>query len=404
LRTGFFGARIPHAGQEAAHDTQARLGLAFLFSFVSLFTFNPLAPTASAQVDTIVIPAGTPEDNDLNTIGNEHDAQKKVSMYQDFLQKYASNQPAVAYANWQLSQYYQSTGDLQKALECGDKAVAGSPHNLDILTSQVTIAQQLKDNAHIFSYSIQGGEAFNSIAKQPKPADMTDEQFASTVASQKEANKNAYEFFEGAAFNGIAGENDAKTRMDYIEKFTVTFPKSKMDEQVTSYAMLSLSQLQDNHRLISYAEKALAANPNNLPALLLLANNYVDSSEPGALAKAVTYAQKAIVAAKADDPAADKSQKISAGVAHSVMGRAYAKQSKTLPSLSELKSATALLKGNDEQQYAVAAYYLGWDYAKVNKLTEARAILNEAAAIPGPVQQPVKDLLTKVNTARAAGK
>jgi len=378
--------------------------LAFLFSFVSLFTFNFLAPTASAQVDTIVIPAGTPEDNDLNTIANEHDAQKKVSMYQDFLQKYSSNQAAVAYANWQLSQYYQSTGDLQKALECGEKAVAGSPHNLDILTSQVTIAQQLKDNARIFNYSIQGGEAFNSIEKQPKPADTTDEQFASTVASQKDANKNAYDFFEGAAFSGIAGENDAKTRMDYIDKFTLTFPKSKMDEQVTSYAMLSLSQLRDNTRLAAYAEKALVANPNNLPALLLLANNYVDSSEPGALAKAVTYAQKAIVAAKADDPAADKSQKISAGVAHSVMGRAYAKQSKTLPSIGELKSATTLLKGNDEQQYAVAAYYLGWDYAKLNKLTEARAVLNEAAGIPGPVQQPVKDLLTKVNTARAAGK
>src|SRR5246127_1682082 len=218
--------------------------LAFLFSFASLFTFNFLPQTLSAQVDTIVIPAGTPEDNDLNTIANEHDAQKKVSMYQDFLQKYASNQAAVAYANWQLSQYYQGTGDLQKAIECGDKAVAGSPHNLDILTSQVTIAQQLKDNARIFNYSIQGGEAFNSIEKQANPADMTDEQFASAVASQKDANKNAYDFFEGAAFNGIAGENDAKTRMDYIDKFTVTFPKSKMDEQVTSYAMLSLSQLQ----------------------------------------------------------------------------------------------------------------------------------------------------------------
>jgi tetratricopeptide (TPR) repeat protein len=131
-----------------------------------LFTFNFLAPRASAQVDTIVIPAGTPEDNDLNTIANENDAQKKVSMYQAFLQKYASNQPAVAYANWQLSQYYQSTGELQKALECGDKAVAGSPHNLDILTSQVTIAQQLKDNARIFSYSIQGGEVFNSVEKR----------------------------------------------------------------------------------------------------------------------------------------------------------------------------------------------------------------------------------------------
>jgi tetratricopeptide (TPR) repeat protein len=378
--------------------------VAFLFSFVSLFTLGFFTPMLSAQVDTIVIPAGTPEDNDLNVIANQQDAQKKVSMYQDFLQKYSSNQPAIAYANWQLSQYYQSAGDLQKALECGDKAVAGSPHNLDILTSQVTIAQQLKDNARIFNYAIQGGEAFNSIEKQRKPADMSDEQFASTVTSQKDANRNAYEFFEGAAFNGIAGANDAKTRMDYIEKFTVTFPKSKMDEQVTSYAMLSLSQLQDKTRLVAYAEKALAANPNNLPALLLLANNYVDSSEPGALPKAVTYAQKAIVAAKADDPAAETSQKISAGVAHSVMGRAYAKQSKTLPSISELKSATAMLKGNDEQQYAVAAYYLGWDYAKVNKLTEARAILNDAAGIPGPVQQPVKDLLIKVNTARAAGK
>jgi tetratricopeptide (TPR) repeat protein len=376
----------------------------WILTLFTMLTVILLTALVHSQVETIVIPAGTPEDNDLNTIANEQDAQKKVTMYQDFLQKYASNQAAVAYANWQLSQYYQSTGDLQKALECGEKAVAGSPRNLDVLTSQVTIAQQLKDNPRMFKYSIQGGEIFNSIDKQPKPADMSDEQFASIVASQKDASKTSYEFFEVTAFNAIVAETDAKSRMDYIDKFTTTFPKSKMDEQVTSYAMLSLSELKDNHRLIDYAEKALAANPNNLPALLLLANTYVDSSEPGGLAKAISYAQKAVVAAKADDPAAEKSKKISAGVGHSVMGRAYAKQQKTLPSISELKSATTLLKGNDEQQYAVAAYYLGWDYAKVNKLTDARAILNDAATIPGPVQQPVKDLLVKVNTARAAGK
>jgi hypothetical protein len=375
-----------------------------IFGWLIALSLLLLTPALFAQVDTIVIPAGTPEDRDLNAIGNEQDAQKKVTMYQDFLQKYASNPAAVAYANWQLSQSYQGAGDLQKALDFGDKAVAGSPRNLDILTSQVQIAQQLKNNAAMFKYSIQGGDAFDSIEKQSKPADATDQQFASTIASQKEANKSSYDYFENVAFNVIASENDAKTRMDEIDKFTVTFPKSKMDEQVTQYAMLSLSELRDNRRLTQFADKALAANPNNLPALLLLANNYVDSSEAGSLPKAISYAQKAIVAAKADDPSADKSQKISAGVAHSVMGRAYAKQEKTLPSVSELKSALGLLKGQDEQQYAVAAYYLGWDYAKLNKLTEARAVLNEAAAIPGPVQQPSKELLTKVNTARAAGK
>ena len=368
-------------------------------SILALLFFLML-PRGYAQVDKIVIPAGTPEDKNLNLITSEPDAQKKVAMYQDFLQKYASNPVAVAYANWQLSQSYQGAGDLQKATEYGDKAAAGSPHNLDILESQVTLALQAKDNARAFKYAQQGGEAFDSIDKQPKPADVTDEQFATMVASEKETNQSSYEFFEGAAFNAIVGEPDAKTRMDYIEKFTGTFPNTKMQEQVASYAMLSLSELKDNRRLIAYAEKALAANPNNVPALLLLANAYVDGPEPG---KAVPYAQRAIAAAKADDPAADRSRKVSAGVAHKTLGVVYAKQAKTAASIAELKSATALLKGQDEQQYAVAAYFLGWDYAKLNRLSEARAILTDAAAISGPVQQLSKDLLLKVNSARASG-
>jgi tetratricopeptide (TPR) repeat protein len=368
------------------------------------FAFLLLSSLVYSQVEKISIPAGSPEDQALTLISNEQDASKKTAMYQDFLQKFASNPTAVAYGNWQLSQYYQSTGDLAKAKECGEKAAAGSPHNIDILVSQVTIAQGLKDNAAMFKYSLQGGEAYDSIEKEPKPADISDQEFASRVASDKDANKSSYDFFESAAFSAIATETDSKTRMDYIEKFTPVFPNSKFDDQVASLAMLSLSELKDSRRLIAYAEKALTANPDSLPALLLLANTYADSSDPGGLAKSVTYAQKAIAIAKADDPAADKSKKISAGVAHSTLGRAYAKQGKTVPSITELKTATTLLKGQDDQQYSVAAYFLGWDYAKLNRLTEARAVLNDALAVQGPMQPSIKDLLSKVNSARAAGK
>lgn len=367
--------------------------------FAVLFFFL-MSSLGYGQVDKIVFPAGTPEDKDLNLITSEPDAQKKIAMYEDFLQKYASNPVAVTYADWQLSQQYQAAGDLQKATDYGDKAVAGSPHNLDILESQVTLAIQTKDNAKAFKYAVQGGEAYVSIDQQPKPADMTDEQFASTIATEKDTDQSSYEFFEGAAFNAIVAETDAKTRMDYIDKFASTFPKTKMQEQLASYAMLSLSELKDTKRLLAYAEKALAANPDNLPALLLLANAYVDSPEP---AKAVPYAQRAIAAAKADDSAADHSRKVSAGVAHSILGRVYAKQNKTAASIPELKSATALLKGQDEQQYSIAAYYLGYDYAKLGRLTEARAVLTELVATPSPVQQLAQDLLTKVNAARATG-
>lgn len=368
---------------------------------VSIFAVLLLAALPSlGQIQSIEIPAGTPEDKDLTAITNELDNQKKVAMYQEFLQKYASNAMAVAYGSWQLSQIYQSTGDLQKALEYADKAGTSAPRNLDIAVSQVTIAEQLKDNASIFKYSIRGGEIYDSIEKQSKPADVSNEQFASDVANQKDQNKNSYDFFKTAAFNAIAAETSAKARMDDIDQFMATFPHSGLDDQISSFAMLSLSELKDNKRLIAFAENRLTQKPDDLPSLVMLANAYADS-EPS---KAIPYAEKAVLAAKADAPDADRARKISAGSAHYVIGRIYANQGKTLPSITELKSATTLLKGQDEQQFALAAYYLGWDYAKLNRLTEARAILSEMVSVPGPVQGLARDLLTKVNTARAAGK
>src|ERR1700693_3713036 len=141
------------------------------------FCFLFLAVRASAQMDKIVIPAGTPEDHDLQEISNEQDAAKKLAMYQDFVQKYSSNPAAVAYGNWQISQTYQASGDLNKALEYGDKALGGSPKNLDILVSQASIAQQAKDNAKLIEYSVKGGEVCSSIGKQPKAEGASDDDF-----------------------------------------------------------------------------------------------------------------------------------------------------------------------------------------------------------------------------------
>jgi tetratricopeptide (TPR) repeat protein len=371
--------------------------LMFLFPLVfSVF--------ARAQLDKISIPAGTPEDQALAAISNEQDPQKKLAMYQDFLQKFSANPAAVAYGNWQLSQAYQAAGDLQKALETGDKALAGSPRNLDILVSQASIAQQMKDVPKTFDYAVRGGELYNSIGKQTKPEGMNDSEFAQRTEEETAAAKSSDEFLEAAAFNAIAGETDAKKRMAYIEHFTPAFPNSRFQEQIASYAMMSLSDLKDTPRLIAYAEKTLTADPNNLPALLLLANAYVDDPKPGSLTKAVTYAQRAITAAKADAPDADRSRKVSAGVAHSTLGYAYMKQDKTAAAIPELKSAAALLKGQDDLQYSNALYRLGFAYAKLSKTTEAREVLQEAVKISGPMQQPSQDLLAKVNAARAKGK
>ena len=377
-----------------------------LLLIILFLSFAVSTPQARAQVDRIVIAAGTDEDHALQAISSEQDPQKKLAMYEEFVQKFSSNPAAAAYGNWQLEQAYQATGDLQKSLDYGDKALAGSPHNLDILVSQASVAQQAKNNAKLMDYAGKGGEVCLSIAKQAKPEGMSDEDFARKVNEEKSAAQSSCDFLETSGFNAITSETDPKSRMSEIEKFTAAFPDSKFGEQVSNYAMYTLGpgQLNDQTRLVSFGEKILAANPKSLTALLLLANFYGDDGKPGSAAKAITYSQKVLEIAKADAPDADKSRKVSAGVAHNTIGGAYLKQEKTAAAIPELKAAAALLKGQDEQQYARALYGLGFAYGKLSKLTEAREVLTEAVKIPGPLQAMSQDLLTKVNSARAKGK
>jgi tetratricopeptide (TPR) repeat protein len=373
---------------------------------VLFLLLSVLLPHASAQVDHITIGAGTDEDHALQAITSEQDPQKKIAMFEEFVQKFSANPAAVAYGDWQLSQAYQAAGDLQKALDSGDKALAASPHNLDILVTDAGIAQQAKNDVKLMDYAVRGGEVCASIAKQTKPEGMSDVDFANKVKEEKESVQNSCDFLESSGLNGIANETDPKNRMAEIEKFSVAFPDSKYGDQVSNYAMYTLGpdQLNDKARLVSFGEKTLASNPNSLAALLLLANYYGDDTKPGSAAKAISYSQKAIEVAKPDAPDADKSRKVAAGVAHNTIGWAYLKQEKTASAIPELKTASTLLKGQDEQQYARALYGLGFAYAKLSKLTEAREVLTEVAKMQGPFQAMSQDLLTKVNTARAKGK
>jgi tetratricopeptide (TPR) repeat protein len=369
-----------------------------------LFGFLPWL--GEAQVDRIMIPAGTPADQDLQAISQETDSQKKITAYEEFVQKYSSDPNATAFGYWQLAQAYQTAGDLPKAIAYGDKALVGSPHNFDILVSQANIAAQMKDDAKIMEYAEKGGEAYRGIAKQARPADVSEQDFANRVSTDQETVRSSYEYLQTIGFNAIVDEKNPKARMSYIERYMAAFPDSKYGNQVSQYAMYTLGpgQLNDQARLVAFGEKSLASNPDSIPALLMLANAYVEDTKPNSWAKAATYAQKVVVLSKGDAPGAERSQRLSAGVAHSTLGYAYMKQDKTAASVPEFKSASILLKGQDDVAYATALYRLGYAYAKLGKPAEARETLNEAIKIPGPVQQPSKDLLVKISTGNARAK
>ncbi|MGH9601514.1 MAG: tetratricopeptide repeat protein, partial [Terriglobales bacterium] len=137
------------------------------------------------------------------------------------------------------------------------------------------------------------------------------------------------------------------------------------------------------------------------PVLILLAETY--SEDPKTLAKAADYARKAVAAAKADDPAADVQRKLMAGSARGVLGNVLLTQGNTQGAIAELRKAADAL-GQEPNALSVVLYRLGFAYAKLRRYTEAREVLTRGAGINGPAQQLSRDLLAKVNAARAKGK
>jgi tetratricopeptide (TPR) repeat protein len=359
------------------------------------------ATGAGAQVTRIIIPAGTPEDQALQAVTNENDAQKRIAMLQDFVQKFSANAQAVAYGNWQLAQQYADQNDNAKALEYGEKALALQPNNLDILVFVSGVAQKMKANDKLMDFAVRGAAAFNGITNQQKPADATAEEFALKVKQDQDPFRQSYEFLEVSGFNAMMAEQDAKRRMGMVEKFIGAFHESRFEEQVMQLAVYTLGQLKDSARLASFAEKALAGNPNNVSTLLVLADAFAEFPEPSAATRAESYARKALEATRAQTGGDASQVHLYSGMAHSSLGYALMKQEKTVSAIAEFKTASAELKDikDHPDAYAAVLYRLGFAYAKTGKLPEAKAVLTEAVAIQGPYQEPSRDLLAKVQAA-----
>ena len=160
--------------------------LRLIFVVLTIVSFSLIL---HARLDEIVIAAGTPEDQALQAITNEQDGQKKLAMYQDFLQKFSSNPGTCRRSETgRFQQYYQGAGDLPKALDYGDKALASSPHNVDILVSQTNIAQQMKDDPDSTTQSA-AEKPTTPYSKEAEPEGLSDQEFTCAWTTRRPPQK-----------------------------------------------------------------------------------------------------------------------------------------------------------------------------------------------------------------------
>jgi tetratricopeptide (TPR) repeat protein len=262
-----------------------------------------------------------------------------------------------------------------------DKALAAMPDVLDIIQSQVELAQQVKAPTKVVDYAVRGAKIVNGLQ-----------------GAEKDAAQTTYGFLDAAAYNAVVADPDPKHRMAEIEIYSKAFAGGPNAKNANVVAVEALAEMNDMAKLSEFGEKALAADPNNIGILTLLANAYVEDPKPTYVAKGATYARKLIELSKTDT---SPNAKVTLGFAHEILGYSLLRGDKTALAITELKTAATLVQ-SDPVKSSITLYRLGYAYAKSNQMAQAKEVLTEASSVEGPFQQSSKDLLLKVGKPRAA--
>lgn len=339
----------------------------------------------------------SPEDKTLLEIQGETDAKKRLAMLDEFRQKFASSE-ALPYTYQLYLAAYMELQDYDKAIEAGEKAADADDEEVSVLTSLVRACHTKGDFARVHKWTTVAAAAYQK-ALANRPPDLDDDDWK----KRQETLKSYADFLEYALFDAAARDASPE-RLKYVESFAKAFPQSERMKKLPALYALAYQQLNDLPKMTEYAEKAVAAEPDNEAMLLLLGETSISQQKPK-LAEAQQMAQSLLKVmegkAKPEGVAdADWNRYLDnyRGAAHSILGRVMMHEEKTAAALGELQAAAKLLEGNP-QALAPVLYFLGYGYAKLQRYNEARPVLNQILKLGGPYAQPAQDILRKIRAA-----
>jgi tetratricopeptide (TPR) repeat protein len=195
--------------------------------------------------------------------------------------------------------------------------------------------------------------------------------------------------------------SDARQMVNLGETFLATYPNSIFAGAVHGQLAIAYLNINQVDKMIDSGEKALAADPNNVDVLPLMAwaiPRRVNSSTPNPvqqLEKAMNYARRAInllstmpKPVEMDDAAFAKVKNDKLAQCRSGMGTAYFKTGKFDEAVNELNQAVRLDSNPDPVDY----YVLGVSNDRASHFTDAVMAFDKCAASPGQLQAQCRNL------------
>lgn len=345
-----------------------------------------LAISASAQQEPCrSYAANTPEDALMQAYTGAENPQEQIAALDKFAQEHANSTFMPCVDGFYAAAYFK-LNNFEKVIEFGEKALALNYRNLtllDNLASAYMVSGKVSDSA--FEIIFSSASEIKSETTPARSANMSD---AEWQKAQQDAAATADEWRQRMAnsfFQLLPRVAEPNKRIGFLDKFAQTYPENAAKAAGQLNLQYAVANMMANSvdKADEYGEKAIAADPNNIEALNLVAYNYGTTLRTN-MDKAQTYAEKALKAAqdaKKPEGVADdlfkQEQNNRMGMAHLTLGYiALFKGVKTrriAPAIQELKVAADLLAGNPALQ-GEALFYLGDAYERLSPPNHRGAI------------------------------
>jgi hypothetical protein len=350
-----------------------------------LLALPSVLPVLAQEKQNFVFNPSTPEGQILQSLGQEPEDARKVSLAQDFLAKYPKHE-AAGWVAAQLESGLLAQKEYDKVLEVAETAYANGP-DMDAAYFALKAAVEKNDIAQTKKWSARTSEAARKITSSAKPPADDD------AKHQLEYAKQVDEYSEYALYV-VALKAQPKDEVDLVDTLIKQNPKSQYLQEVANSYFAALGKSGEAARACPAAMKM--AVDKNAEAMLYAA----DCSWRGNKADAVVgYAGKAGEAASSRTKREGVSDADWANQKAALMGTAsfytgvgYTMEMRYGPANKALKAALPAIKGNS-QLYAIALFDLGLANYQLGKplgdkaqMREGLHYFQQSAEMAGPMQ------------------
>jgi tetratricopeptide (TPR) repeat protein len=374
---------------------------------LGLAVFAGVVPASAQQAcPGLTVVVNSPEDQLMLAVNGADNPQDQIAA----LDKYAAahaNAPAMTCANELYTAAYAKQNDFAKAISYGEKDVAANYLSVNLIVNLMKAyvgAGQATENA--FALLAKAPQQIKAEANPARPANANDAEWKSNLEAWAAAAKDQMAYMNYAFFALLARVTDPSKRIQYLDSFTQAYPDSPDLGQAYTQYLVAYTMLNNSAKADEYGEKAIAADPNNVSALNLVADNY--ATRRVNLDKAEADAKKVLNIepnAKKPDGVSDadfqKQQNTEQGAAHLTLGyiefQRAGRTRRVAGAIEQFKTAVNLLSDNPNLQ-ARALYYLAnaYEFEMPPEHRAAAAALEQAVKLDTPWQSEARSLLAKI--------